>query len=93
MIIRDLKKDRYDYLCGRLNQNAALEPLCASYTVTMQVGKYDYAMKIQPERHCRMAILQALQIDRRDNSPNFGLITDGKLLSAFLDLLLWQGIR
>lgn len=92
MIIRDLKKDRYDYLCGRLNQNAALEPLCASYTVTMKVGKYDYAMKIQPERHCRMAILQALQIDRQDDYPDFTLITSGKLLSSLLELFIEQGI-
>ena len=92
MIIRDLKKDRYDYLCGRLNQNAALEPFCASYTVTMQVGKYDYAMKIQPERRCRMAILQALQIDRQDDYPDFTLITSGKLLSSLLELFIEQGI-
>lgn len=59
----------------------------------MHVDDWEYAVRIQPERHNKIAVLQALQIDRQDDCPNFGLITDSKLLSAFLEILLCQGIR
>lgn len=39
-----------------------------------------------------MAILQALQIDRQDDYPDFTLITSGKLLSSLLELFIEQGI-
>ena len=93
MIIRQLKHTQYEDFCHSLSKRAYAQPLEAFYTVTMQVDDWEYAVRLQPERHNKIAVLQALQIDRRDDSPNFGLIIDGKLLSAFLDLLLWQGIR
>ena len=93
MIIRQLKHRKYEDFCRSLAQKAYAQPLEAFYTVTMHVDDWEYAVRLQPEHHNKIAVLQALQIDRRDDSPNFGLITDSKQLSAFLDLLLFQGIR
>ena len=93
MIIRQLKHLEYEKFCLSLSKRAYVQPLEAFYTVTMHVDDWEYAVRLQPERHNKIAVLQALQIDRRDDSPNFGLITDSKLLSAFLELLLNQGIR
>lgn len=93
MIIRELKAPKYESFCAFLNQKAAVLPLDASYTVTMKVNDVEYAVKLQPERHRKIAVLQALQIDRNDDCPNIRLITNNRLLSSFLEILLSQGIR
>ncbi len=93
MIIRQLKHTQYENFCLSLNKKAHAQPLEAFFTVNMRVDGWEYAIRLQPERHNKIAVLQALQIDRQDDRPNFGLITDGKLLSAFLDILLFQGFR
>lgn len=93
MIIRALKAPKYESFCASLNQKAAVLPLDASYTVTMKVNDVEYAVKLQPERHRKIAVLQALQIDRNDDCPNIRLITNNRLLSSFLEILLSQGIR
>lgn len=93
MIIRKLKQMEYEKLNKALIERAHAEPLEACYTVNMQIDGVSYAMKIQPERHCRMAILQAYRIDREEDGPNFELITRGNLLSALLETLIYQGVR
>lgn len=93
MIIRELKQWKYEHLCKDLIEKAHAEPLEASYTVDMQINGVSYAVKIQPENHCRMAILQAYRIDREEDGQNFELITSGNLLSALLEILIYQGVR
>ena len=70
--------------------NAQKNPLEAFYTVIMTVNGVEYAVKIQPERHFKMAVLQAVQIRRDPSGPQFELITSGRILCALLDLLVLQ---
>lgn len=91
MIIRQLKQDQYEQLQKYLWQNAHAAPLDASCTVGMTVNNAEYTVKVQPERHCKMAVLQALRIDRDATGPHFELITKGFLLSSFLEILVYQG--
>lgn len=93
MIIRELKQWQYEHLNKALIERAHAEPLEACYTVNMQIDGVSYAMKIQPERHCRIAILQAYRIDREEDGQNFELITSGNLLSSLLEILIYQGVR
>ena len=93
MIVRQLKAYQYEYLYRDLIETAHAEPLDASYTVRMQVGGTEYAVKLQPEAHNKIAVLQALSIVREKDGPSFALITQGGLLSALLEILLYQGIR
>ncbi|SHI22314.1 hypothetical protein SAMN02745823_03584 [Sporobacter termitidis DSM 10068] len=92
MIIRQLKQDQYEYLQHSLMKTAHAEPLDVSYTVGMTVNGVEYAVKMQPEKHCKMAVLQALRIDRDGTGPHFELITKGSLLGSFLEILIYQGI-
>ena len=55
------------------------------------VNGTEYQIKLQPEDHNRIAILYALRVDRMDG-PTYELITANVLLSAFLELLLEQGL-
>ena len=92
MITRTLTQNKYEYLCASLAQKAYAQPLDASYTVNMFVNGVEYALKLQPERHRRIAVLQALRVYREESNPEFVLITQGNLLSALLELLIYQGV-
>jgi len=93
MIIRELKPAQYEYFHRRLIKHARTEPLDASYTVDMTINGVEYAVKIQPENRNRIVVLQAIKIDRDGCSPNFELITRNNLLSALLEILIYQEVR
>lgn len=93
MIIRQLKPNQFEYLQKDLMKRAHAKPLEASYTVSMVISGVEYSIRIQPETHFRMAILQAFRIDRDEDGPNFELITSGNILSSLLEILIYQGVR
>ncbi len=92
MIIRQLKEKQFEHLHNTLMMKAHAEPLEASYTVKMTINGAEYAVKVQPERHNKIAVLQALRIFREEYGPNFALITKGKILSSLLEILIYQGV-
>lgn len=92
MIIRQLKEKQFEQLHNILMMKAHAEPLEASYTVKMTINGAEYAVKVQPERHNKIAVLQALRIFREEYGPNFALITKGKILSSLLEILIYQGV-
>lgn len=92
MIIRQLKEKQFEHLHNALMMKAHAEPLEASYTVTMTINGAEYAVKVQPERHNKIAVLQALRIFREECGPNFELITRGNVLSSLLEILIYQGV-
>lgn len=93
MVIRQLKESQYERLRSALLAKARVDPLDASCTVRIDIDGVEYAVKLQPEPHRKMAVLQALRIYRDTSAPHFDLITDGGLLSSLLELLVCQGVR
>ena len=91
MIIRQLKKKQFENLCRFLIRKALVGPLEASYTVNLTINDTEYAIKVQPERHNKMAVLQALRIRREEHSSGFELITRGNMLASLLEILIYQG--
>ena len=93
MIIRQLKAEKYERLQNQIIQKAQQNPLEASFNVTMKVDRKDYVLKIQPETNHKMVGLQALEAERDDECGHLHmLITDNKILSSLLELLIWQGV-
>ena len=92
MIIRQLKKKQFESLRNSLMMKAHAEPLETGYTVNMRINGAEYAVRVQPERHNKMAVLQALRTYREEHGPDFELITKGSLLSALLEILICQGV-
>lgn len=45
----------------------------------MHADDWEYAVHLQPERHNKIAVLQALQIDRRDASPSLPIVSSSPL--------------
>lgn len=92
MVIRQLKEKQFESLCNSLRMKAHAEPLEASYTVNLKINGAEYAVKVQPERHNKMAVLQALRVYRHEYGPDYELITTGKVLSSLLEILIFQGV-
>jgi hypothetical protein len=92
MIIRQLKEKQFNSLHNSLMMKAHAEPLEASYTVNMAINGAEYAVKVRPEHHNKMAMLQALRIYREEYGPNFELITRGNILSSLPEILIYQGV-
>ncbi len=92
MVIRQLKEKHYKSLHNALVMKAHADPLEASYTVSVTVNNTEYAVKVQPEQHNKIAILQAVRIYREGCGPKFELITKGNILSSLLEILLYQGV-
>ena len=92
MIVRSLKQEQYDLLCRQLLETVPANPFDASRTVTMNVDGDSYALKLQPEKSYRIALLQAVRADRRHSPPEGTLVTKGRVLSALLELFLIQNL-
>lgn len=69
MIIRQLKKDQFESLHSSLIRKARSEPLEASYTVTMTINGAEYAVKVQPEPHNKIAICRHCAFTARSTGP------------------------
>ncbi|RCX10526.1 hypothetical protein DFR58_12825 [Anaerobacterium chartisolvens] len=92
MVIRQLKAHQYEQLHKFLVKRAHIGLLEASYTASMIINGKEYAVKIQPERHNKMAVLQVVRIERGEYGVKFELITKSNLLSSFLEILISQAL-
>ena len=92
MIVRQLKAEKYERFQNQLIQKAQQNPLEASFNVTMKVDRKEYVLRIQPETKHKMVALQALVVDRDEYGHLHTIITDNKILSSLLELLIWQGV-
>lgn len=92
MLVRKLEKEEYKDFKKQLIEKAQQNPMDASYNVTVKVDGMEYVLKVQPGGKHRMVALQALLVERGEHRQNFTLITKNRVLSALLELLLWQGV-
>ncbi len=90
MIIRQLKKEQYEALCSTLYKRAYTDECSASYTLTYNIDHTHYILRLQPERHYKIAVLQAIKEIYVEEEPHFQLITSNAVLSALLNLLVDQ---
>ena len=91
MVIRHLTPSEFERVHSDLIQHARSEPLSASYLVDFTVNRFEYTLRVQPMEGRRIAALEALQVERDENGPNFLLETSRRLLGPLLELLVYQG--
>ena len=91
MFIRQLKPKQHEDLFNYLQKNADTKPLEISYNVNMDINGEQYSIKIQPEPHFKMAVLQACRVKKEGS--DFQLITQSSILSSLLELLIYQGVE
>lgn len=90
MIIRQLKQLQYEQVVRHLSRRAHTRPLEVSFDADLTVNECRYTLRVQPERHGRIAALQAWRVAQRADGPRFEIITGGALLSSLLELLIDQ---
>jgi len=91
-IIRQLKPVQFERLHQELIKKAHADPLEASYNIDITINGQEYAVRLQPENHCKIAVLQAFRIYREPEGPCFELIIENGILSSLLEILIYQGI-
>ena len=93
MIIRQLKKNQYESFCNFLRQYGRQDPLDASFTLPLTINGGEFSVRLQPGRHNKIAIWQAIHIHQQETGPQFELLTGGTLLSSLLEILIFQGVH
>lgn len=91
MILRQIGEKQFEWFHHFLLEGARADPMNAIYTVNLKINDVEYDVKLLLEEENQIAILQATRIDRGKYGSDFELITDDKLLSSFLEILLYQG--
>ena len=92
MILRQLNEKQFENFQNQLIRKAHQNPLDAEFHVPITVHRREYLLKVQPTTNHRMAVLQALMIEReQDEGIAHTLITDNKVLLALFELLLFHG--
>ena len=90
MYIREFTQKQYADFRTQLMQTAYQNPLEASYNVTISVNQTKYQLKVQPYSKCRIAVLQALQINHQDHA--YKLITDSIMLLSLFEFFIRHGL-
>ena len=90
MIIRQLKQDQYDAISNALHTRAYTDECSASHTIAFDIDHIHYILRLQLERHRKIAILQAIKEAYIGEEPHYELITANTLLSALLELFIDQ---
>lgn len=93
MVTRTLSAEAYESLRSDLLKKAHIEPMEVGYTVDMRISGVDYTVKLVLDKHKQVAVLQANRIDRHRSGMGDQLITGGAVLTAFLEILVYQGVR
>ena len=92
MILRQLNEKQFENFQNQLIRKAHQNPLDADFQVPINVNRREYLLKVQPTTKYKMAVLQALMIEREQGEGiAHTLITDNKILLALFELLLFQG--
>ena len=93
MVIRQLTQNRYDSLCKDLSRYGHTPPLCPHYMIPLTINDREYTLCLQPDSHCKVAVLYAVEVLREEDGVSHILITQNLLLSSFLEIILHQGVR
>lgn len=93
MMIRQLKQEQYDAISNTLHTRAYTDECSASHTIAFDIDHTHYILRLQLERHRKIAILQAIKEYYIGEEPNYQLITENTLLSALLELFIEQNRR
>ena len=86
MVGRKLKQAQYGELQTMLLREGQQRPLCPIRELELWVDGVRYTLFLQMERHNQVYLLYALR------EAQGALITDNLVLSALLELVIYQGI-
>ena len=90
MIGKQLKADQFKALRAYLSHSARHKPPCPAYEIDVALNGERYVLFLQLDRHCKVYALYAVR-DAGAEGPE--LITANLILSALMELVIFQGIK
>ncbi len=90
MVVRSVKRDKFENLKAYILEKAYNSPASIQYEIGLAVNDSYYILKLQPEKHCRLAILQAVLVNSYNGERRMELITNNNILGAFLEIAIFQ---
>lgn len=93
MISRQLKEKEFINFTNDLIKYAHCYPMEAHIDVDVVFNNQKYILRLQPDKHCKIVALQAINILHSKTENDYILITDNQILLAMLNLLVYQGIK
>ena len=94
MIIRQIKERRWEHVYRQITTYGRAALLSLQFDIDINCNGVDYILKVQPENKQRIVVLQATGIypDREGTGgKNYELIEDNLILSALLEIFIYQG--
>lgn len=94
MTSRQLKEEKFKEFQAALLQYARSKPYCPIYETDIRLNDENYILFLQPDKHNRIYVLYALgtDIDKESGDVNYKLVTKGAVLSALMEIVIYQGI-
>ena len=95
MINRQIKEKKYEAFQAEILQNARTKPYCPIHEIGIVFNEENYSLFIQPNGHNKVCALYALHFirERGNRAAEPELITDNKVLSALMEMIIYQGIK
>ena len=93
MIVRKLNRKVYRTLQKTLTEKAFMQPIDPGYIVELHISGTTYTVKMQPAGKSQIAVLYAHRVNRVQGGKGGELIVDKAVLTALLEILLYQRIR
>lgn len=94
MLTRQIKKSQWDHVCEQLYACGKSAPLSLQLDCNLRCNDTDYILKVQPTRKRNIYVLQAVGVTPDSSAAGgkrYELIDDRLMLSALLEILLFQG--
>lgn len=93
MTIRKLKRQHFKTIKDKITDNAEYNPNDNCYNAPITINEIGYILKIQFVDENKILIWEALEIVQKDHENGaYTVITDSAILSAILNLLIWQKV-
>ncbi|MCC8122654.1 MAG: hypothetical protein LIO58_03850 [Oscillospiraceae bacterium] len=96
MVIRQVKANYWKHVYSQITTYGRGAPLSLQFDIDLNCNGVNYILKVQPERNQRVVALQALGGYLNDNGAGgkeYQLIEDNAVLSALLEMILYQGAK
>ena len=92
MVIRQIKERHWKHVYSQITTYGRSEPLSLQFDIDINCNGVDYILKVHPENK-KIIALQAFGVypDYDTGLRDYHLIEDNLILSALLELVIYQG--
>ena len=94
MIIRQIKENHWQHVYRQITTYGRAAPMCLQLDIDLNCNGVDYVLRVQPEKDRKIVALQAMGVypdGEREGGREYHLIENNAMLSALLEIIVYQG--